>query len=186
MKVTETPLKGAYIIEPKIFQDERGYFFESFNQARFNEQIGQEVQFVQDNESRSSYGVLRGMHYQLEPCAQAKLVRVLDGNVLDVIIDIRQGSPTYGQHFSIELSSDNKLQLFVSKGFAHGFVTLSKEATFLYKCDNFYAPDFEGGILYNDPDIKIDWVLPEKDLILSSKDQELKPLAETNPKFAIG
>lgn len=184
MNITETPLKGAYIIEPRIFEDERGYFYESYNQKTFAELTGHDVSFVQDNESRSSYGVLRGMHYQLNPHAQAKLVRVLEGSVLDVIIDIRQGSPTYGQYFGIELSAENKKQLFVPRGFAHGFVTLSERATFFYKCDNYYAPQAEGGVLYNDPAVSIDWKIPQEDMILSPKDKLLKPLAEAPNNFS--
>lgn len=184
MNIKETPLPGAYIIEPRIFEDERGYFYESYNQKKFAGLTGHDVHFVQDNESRSSYGVLRGMHYQLNPNAQAKLVRVLEGKVLDVIIDIRKGSPTYGQYFGIELSAENKKQLFVPRGFAHGFVTLSERATFFYKCDNYYSPESEGGVLYNDPAVGIDWQIPQEDMILSPKDKVLKPLAEAPNNFS--
>ncbi|RIV44617.1 dTDP-4-dehydrorhamnose 3,5-epimerase [Flagellimonas pelagia] len=176
MKVTETKLKGCFIIEPNVFKDERGYFFESFNHKNFCEAIGQEVTFVQDNQSHSKKGVLRGLHFQKGEHAQAKLVCVLDGNVLDVAVDLREDSPTYGQYVSIELSSENKKQLFVPRGFAHGFVVLSDTAHFFYKCDNYYNKASEGGVKYDDPFLGIDWRLGDFDPIVSKKDLELKRL----------
>jgi dTDP-4-dehydrorhamnose 3,5-epimerase len=173
MKFIETRLKGCFILEPTIFADERGYFFESFNQRAFNAGIGLEVNFVQDNQSSSKYGTLRGLHYQKGNSAQAKLVRVLSGEVLDVAVDIRPESKTYGQHVAIKLSAENKKQLFVPRGFAHGFVTLSDQAEFFYKCDNFYNKEAEGGIKYNDPKLKIDWKMPDSDMIISEKDLKL-------------
>ncbi|MCR9013048.1 dTDP-4-dehydrorhamnose 3,5-epimerase [Gabonibacter chumensis] len=170
MKVVKTDIEGVVIIEPRVFGDERGYFFESFSQREFERQVGKVV-FVQDNESRSVYGVLRGLHYQLPPYTQSKLVRAVSGMILDVVVDIRTGSPTYGKHLAIELSGENKRQLFIPKGFAHGFVVLSKEVVFQYKCDNFYAPEYEAGICYDDPDLRIDWRLPAEVMILSEKDK---------------
>lgn len=170
MKVKETKLKGCFILEPNVFGDKRGYFLESYNQKTFNELIENTVNFVQDNESFSSKGVLRGLHYQTGNHAQAKLVRVLKGKVLDVAVDMRKKSPTFGQHLAIELSEENKKQLFVPRGFAHGFVVLSETALFSYKCDNFYNKASEGGIIYNDKDLNIDWKLDEKDFIVSEKD----------------
>ncbi len=170
MKVVKTDIEGVVIIEPRVFGDERGYFFESFSQREFERQVGKVV-FVQDNESRSVHGVLRGLHYQLPPYTQSKLVRAVSGMILDVVVDIRTGSPTYGKHLAIELSGENKRQLFIPKGFAHGLVVLSKEAVFQYKCDNFYAPEYEAGICYNDPDLRIDWRLPADVMILSEKDK---------------
>lgn len=171
MKVTETKLKGCYIIEPKIIKDERGYFMETFNEKAFGEIIGQKVHFVQDNQSFSTRGVLRGLHYQTGEYAQAKLVRVLQGEVLDVAVDIRPGSPTFGQYESLVLSGENHKQFFVPRGFAHGFLVLSETATFFYKCDNFYNKESEGGIAYNDATINIDWNFPELELIISEKDK---------------
>lgn len=173
MNFIETKLKGCFIIEPKVFHDERGYFMESFNQNTFNQGIGQEVTFVQDNQSFSSRGVLRGLHYQTGEHAQAKLVRVLQGEVLDVAVDLRPNSKTFGQSYSILLSAENKKQFFVPRGFAHGFIVLSETATFFYKCDNFYNKESEGGLIYNDPSLAIDWGMPEEDLIISEKDQVL-------------
>lgn len=173
MIVTETKLKGCYILEPKIFNDKRGYFFESFNKHYFEEKIGHEVNFVQDNQSFSSYGVIRALHYQLGEHAQAKLVRVLKGSVLDVAVDIRKQSATFGQYISIELSSENKKQLFIPRGFAHGFITLSETAEFFYKCDNYYNPGSEGGIFYADSTLNIDWKIPEIKHLVSDKDQRL-------------
>ena len=173
MTVKETKLKGCFILEPKVFEDSRGYFFESFNQNTFNSLIKQKVSFIQDNESFSSKGVLRGLHYQIGEFAQAKLVRVIKGNVLDIAVDIRKGSPTFGEHVSIELSEENKIQLFIPKGFAHGFIVLSNLAIFSYKCDNFYNKESEGGIIYNDKDLNIDWKLSESEFIISEKDLEL-------------
>ncbi len=173
MTVTESHLQGCYIIEPNVFEDKRGYFFESFNQDRFNKLIGTQINFVQDNESASTKGVLRGLHYQTGRYAQAKLVRVIKGAVLDVVVDLREGSKTYGQQFSIELSESNKKQLFVPRGFAHGFIVLSDTAIFSYKCDNYYNKASEGGIIYNDETLNIDWQLSEDKFIISEKDLEL-------------
>ena len=173
MTVTPLELGGCYIIEPKILQDERGYFMESFNERLFAQKTGHEVHFVQDNQSFSGKGVLRGLHYQCGEHAQAKLVRVLQGEVLDVVVDIRPESPTYGGHVSVLLSEENHKQLFIPRGFAHGFLVLSTTATFFYKCDNFYNKDAEGGIIFNDPTIGIDWQMQPNDLIISSKDLEL-------------
>lgn len=178
MKAIETKLKGCFVIEPKVFEDPRGYFFESFNQQKFKEQTGVTVQFVQDNESYSTKGVLRGLHYQLRGHAQAKLVRVIEGAVLDVAVDIRKDSPTFGQYESVVLSGKNKKQFFVPRGFAHGFVVLSDFARFSYKCDNFYNKASEGGIIYNDPSLDIDWhtaTLAEEGVtvLISEKDQVL-------------
>jgi dTDP-4-dehydrorhamnose 3,5-epimerase len=173
MKATETKLKGCFIIEPKVLEDHRGYFFESFNQHRFNELIGKNLDFVQDNESFSTKGTLRGLHFQKGNYAQAKLTRVVQGTVLDIAVDLRENSPTFGTHFSIELSSENKKQLFIPRGFAHGFVVLSDTAIFSYKCDNYYHKESESGIIYNDPILNIDWKLPNDHLQLSKKDLEL-------------
>lgn len=178
MKAIPTPLEQCVIIEPTVFNDSRGYFFESFNQSTFNTLIGQSVTFVQDNESYSTKGVLRGLHFQKEEWAQAKLVRVVKGRVLDVAVDIRKDSPTYGQYISVELTEDNKKQLFVPRGFAHGFVVLSDTAIFSYKCDNYYNKEAEGGIIYNDTTLNIDWELPIETLIISEKDAIL-PTFET-------
>ncbi len=167
---TKTPIDGLLIFEPRVFRDDRGYFYESYN-----EQIFQEAEistnFVQDNQSKSTYGVLRGLHYQTGEHCQAKLVRVLEGSVLDVAVDIRPDSPTYGQHFSIELSAENARQLYVPRGFAHGFLVLSETAVFFYKCDNFYNKASEGGIAYDDKQLNIDWKIPTEDMILSDKDK---------------
>jgi len=170
MIVKETKLKGCFILEPNVFADSRGYFFESFNQSTFNRLIGQNVNFLQDNESFSSKGVLRGLHYQVGAHAQAKLVRVIKGCVLDVAVDIRKDSLTFGEYVSVELSGDNKKQLFVPRGFAHGFVVLSDTAVFSYKCDNFYNKESEGGIIYNDDSLNIDWKLNKEEFIISEKD----------------
>ena len=176
MIFTETKLKGCFIIEPKVISDERGYFMESFNQNTFNLGINQEIKFVQDNQSFSSKGVLRGLHFQTSEFSQSKLVRVLQGEVLDVVVDVRPNSETFGQHVSIVLSSENQKQFFVPRGFAHGFLVLSETATFFYKCDNFYNKESEGGIIYNDQTINIDWKLDTKDLIISDKDKLLPNL----------
>lgn len=170
MNVIKTKIDGLVIIEPKLFVDERGYFFESFNQRDFISAVGN-VTFVQDNESKSSYGVLRGLHFQLPPYSQSKLVRVIEGKVLDVAVDLRKSSPTYGQYVSVELTADNHRQFFIPKGFAHGFVVLSQQAVFQYKCDEFYHPEAEGAIAWNDPTINIDWQIPAEDIILSAKDK---------------
>lgn len=172
---TTTPIEGLLLFEPRIFGDERGYFYESFNKNTFAE-AGIHDEFVQDNQSKSTYGVLRGLHYQTGEHVQSKLVRVLEGKVLDVAVDIRPDSATYGQHYSVELSAENQLQLYIPCGFAHGFLVLSDTATFFYKCDNFYNKASEGGIAYNDPKLDIDWKIPQKDLVLSEKDV-------VNPKF---
>lgn len=176
MTVKPTKLQGCFIIEPKIFEDKRGYFFETFNQKTFNEFTDSNVTFVQDNESFSSKGVLRGLHYQTGEYAQAKLVRVIKGNVLDIAVDIRKASETFGQYVAIALSETNKKQLFVPRGFAHGFIVLSDTAIFSYKCDNYYNKASEGGIIYNDPTLNIDWQLPESDLLVSEKDMMLPNL----------
>jgi dTDP-4-dehydrorhamnose 3,5-epimerase len=178
MKVTETKLKGCFVIEPTIFGDNRGYFFESFNKEKFKELTGNEIEFVQDNEAFSNRGVLRGLHFQKGAFAQAKLVRVVKGKVLDVVVDIRKDSNTYGESFSCILSEENKKQLFVPRGFAHGYAVLEDNTIFVYKCDNFYQPTAEGGILYNDPSLEIDWMLSESEILLSDKDRILKPLVE--------
>ncbi len=170
MKVIETRLKNCCIIEPTVFKDERGYFFETFNKDKFEKSIGQRIDFVQDNESLSTRGVLRGLHFQKGEFAQAKLVRVIKGEVLDVAVDLREDSPTYMQCESVILSEDNKKQFFIPRGFAHGFVVLSQEAIFSYKCDNYYNKDSEGGIRYDDPRLGIDWKLNKEELILSEKD----------------
>jgi len=171
MKIISTKLKDLFIIEPTVFEDNRGFFYESFSDKKLQD-AGLEYNFIQDNHSKSSYGVLRGLHYQNAPYAQAKLVRVVQGKVLDVVVDIRKDSPTYGQHFSLEISAENKMQLLIPRGFAHGFVVLSETCEFLYKCDNTYDKASEGGIAYNDPSLNIDWMISEKDVILSDKDKE--------------
>lgn len=171
MKIITTAIEGVVILEPEVFGDERGYFFESFSQREFEEKVCKTT-FVQDNESCSRYGVLRGLHFQKPPHAQAKLVRVVKGKVLDIAVDIRKGSPTFGHHVSTELSGENKRQLFIPRGFAHGFAVLSEEVVFQYKCDRYYVPHSEGGILWNDPALGIDWKLPAEDVILSEKDKK--------------
>lgn len=180
IKITTTAIEGVVILEPEVFGDERGYFFESFSQREFEKKVCKTT-FVQDNESSSRYGVLRGLHFQKPPHEQAKLVRVVKGKVLDVVVDIRKGSPTFGQHISTELSGENKRQLFIPRGFAHGFAVLSDEAVFQYKCDRYYVPCSEGGILWNDPDLRIDWKLPVEDVILSEKDKKNVLLNELKP-----
>lgn len=169
MEIIKTAIEGLVIIKPKIFQDTRGYFFESFSQREFEEKV-RKINFVQDNESMSSYGVMRGFHFQCPPYTQSKLVRCVKGRVLDVAVDIRKGSPTYGQHVAVELSEDNHRQFFVPRGFAHGFAVLSEIAIFQYKCDNFYAPQADGGISIKDDSLGIDWLIPTKNAILSEKD----------------
>ena len=170
MNFIASPLKGCYSIEPKVFDDNRGYFMESFNEKTFYEKTGEKVHFVQDNQSFSSKGVLRGLHYQVGEHAQSKLIRVLSGEILDVAVDIRPDSKAYGKHVSILLSAENQKQFFVPRGFAHGFLVLSNSATIFYKCDNFYNKESEGGIIYNDPTLNIDWQFPDEDLIISEKD----------------
>lgn len=173
MNVTKTKLKGCFIIEPKIFEDERGYFFESFNAEKFKEISGVDIDFVQDNQSFSKKGVVRAIHYQIGHYAQAKLVRVISGRVLDIAVDLQKNSSTFGQYVAVELSSENKKQLFIPRGFGHGFITLSDTAEFFYKCDNYYNKEAEGGIIYNDPEINIDWVLGPEEIVLSEKDAQL-------------
>lgn len=173
MIIEQTPLKDCFIISNNVFLDNRGYFFESFNQQTFFKKTGMNVNFVQDNQSKSSYGVLRGMHYQLGDFAQAKLVRVLEGSVIDVAVDCRKNSPTYGMSFSIELTGENNKQLFIPRGFAHGFVVNSPTAVFFYKCDNFYNKESEAGFIYNDSTINIDWQIKETSILLSDKDMLL-------------
>ena len=180
MKVTETHLKGCFIIEPTVFNDERGSFFESFHQKKFEEKTGLKVNFVQDNQSISQRGVLRGLHFQKGKFAQSKLVRVIKGSVLDVAVDLRKDSSTFGKHFSIILSEKNKLQLFIPRGFAHGFVVLEDDTIFSYKCDNYYNKSAEGGVMYNDPYLNIDWMLEEKEIQISEKDEKLKMLNNFN------
>ncbi len=181
MKITKTPFEGLLIIEPRIFDDERGFFCESYNQSAF-QKIGIEMNFVQDNQSRSKRGVLRGLHFQKQPYAQTKLVRVLSGVILDVVVDLRKVQPTFGKHYSIELSSENMKQLLVPKGFAHGFLVLSDFADVLYKCDEFYNPAAEHGILYNDPDLNIDWQL-KQNLLVSAKDLSLSNFTRAENLF---
>jgi dTDP-4-dehydrorhamnose 3,5-epimerase len=176
MNFKETKLKGCFIIEPKVIHDERGYFMESFNYNTFQNGVGQKVNFVQDNQSFSSKGVLRGLHYQIEQHAQAKLVSVLQGEVLDIAVDIRPESKTFGQYEAILLSGENQKQFFIPRGFAHGFLVLSDTATFFYKCDNFYNKESEGGIIYNDKTINIDWDFPIQELMVSDKDKVLPNL----------
>lgn len=182
MKVIETALPGVLVLEPDVFGDERGYFFESYSQDKFDALV-RPVRFVQDNESKSKYGVLRGLHFQKGRDAQSKLVRVVQGRVLDVAVDIRRGSPTFGQYVSVELTGENKRQFFVPRGFAHGFSVLSAEAVFQYKCDNPYAPGSEGAIAWDDPALGIDWRLPPGDVVLSPKDSRHPRLSEAGELF---
>ena len=183
MEVIKTTIKDVLIIEPKVFGDERGYFFESFNAKEFLEKTGLNINFVQDNESLSRYGVLRGLHFQLPPYTQSKLVRVVKGRVLDVVVDIRKGSPTYGQYEMCELTEENHRQFFVPKGMAHGFSVLSKLAVFQYKCDDFYHPEAEGAIAWNDADVAIPWPIPSEDVILSEKDRHHPCLKDFDSPF---
>ena len=178
----KTDIEGVVIIEPRVSGDHRGYFFESFSEREFSENV-REVKFVQDNESKSGYGVLRGLHFQKPPHAQSKLVRVVKGAVLDVAVDIRRGSPTFGKHVAVELSEANHRQLFIPRGFAHGFVVLADEVIFQYKCDNFYAPEYEGAIAWDDPDLGIDWKVPADKLILSDKDKNHPRLKDASGLF---
>ena len=177
MKIIKTEIEGVVVIDPRIYKDSRGYFFESFSNRDFSQKVV-EGSFVQDNESQSSYGVLRGLHYQRAPFAQAKLVRVVKGCIIDVAVDIRKDSPTFGKHISIELSSDNKRQLYIPRGFAHGFVVMANDTIVSYKSDNYYAPVSEGSILWNDPQLNIDWRLPVEEIILSDKDKKSPMLKE--------
>ncbi len=189
MNIIETPLKGALIIEPKVFKDTRGYFFESFSQRDFDSLVtpilGHTVTFVQDNESMSTYGVMRGLHFQRPPYTQSKLLRCVKGAVLDVVVDIRKNSPTYGQHFAVELSEDNKRQFFIDKGFAHGFAVLSETAVFQYKCDEFYHPEADGGINILDSSLGIDWRIPLEKALLSDKDIKHPLLKDFETPFSI-
>lgn len=180
MKIKETPLKDCYIIEPTVFEDDRGYFYEKFNEKKFEELTGLNGHFVQDNISKSSYGVLRGVHLQKGEHAQAKLVSCLEGKVWDVAVDLRKDSPTFGKWFGVELTPENKLQLYVPRGFGHGFSVLSDTAIFAYKCDNFYEKDAEGSVIWNDEDLNIDWKLPKEVIQLSDKDQHLPLFKENN------
>lgn len=182
MNFIKTSLPEVVIIEPNVFGDIRGYFLESYNKKEFEENIG-EINFVQDNESKSSKGVLRGLHFQKPPFAQAKLVRCIEGVVIDIAVDIRKNSPNYGKHVVVELSGENKRQLFVPRGFAHGFLVLSDTATFAYKVDNWYAPEYESGIIWNDPELKIDWKSVEQDIKLSDKDKVLETFSELDSPF---
>lgn len=171
MNVIKTDIEGLVVLEPRVFGDSRGYFFESFNARTFEEAVGN-VNFVQDNESKSSYGVVRGLHFQKPPHAQAKLVRVVKGKVMDVAVDLRKGSPTFGKYVAVELSEDNHRQVFIPRGFAHGFSVLSDEVIFQYKCDNYYAPESEGAVAWDDPDLAIDWRVPADKVLLSEKDKK--------------
>lgn len=180
MKIKGTPLKDCYIIEPNVFEDDRGYFYEKFNEREFEQLTGMNSHFVQDNVSKSAYGVLRGLHLQKGDHAQAKLVSCLEGKVLDVAVDVRENSPTFGQWFSIELTEENKLQLYIPRGFAHGFCVLSDMAVFSYKCDNYYNKASEGGIIWNDEELNIEWQLPLEDIILSEKDTVLPSFSSKN------
>ena len=182
MEVIKTAIEGPVIIEPKVFGDSRGYFFESFSQRDFEAKVGKII-FVQDNESMSSYGVMRGLHFQRPPYAQSKLVRCVKGRVLDVAVDIRKGSPTYGKHVAVELSEDNHRQIFIPRGFAHGFVVLSDTAVFQYKCDNFYAPQADAGISILDESLGIDWQIPLEKALLSEKDTKHLPLKDFDSPF---
>jgi dTDP-4-dehydrorhamnose 3,5-epimerase len=182
MKFIKTAIADVYVLEPSVFEDVRGYFSESFNLQKFEENIGP-IKFIQDNESKSSKGVLRGLHFQKPPFNQAKLVRCLEGRVLDVSVDIRKGSPTYGKHVAVELSGENKKQIFVPRGFAHGFVVLSESAVFAYKVDNRYAPEYDAGIRFDDEALQIDWRLPQEEVQLSEKDKNLPSFKDLDSPF---
>ena len=184
MKIILTKIEGVVIIEPRLFQDDRGYFFESYSEKDFNREV-REIHFVQDNESKSSYGVMRGLHFQHPPFTQSKLVRCVKGAVLDVAVDIRKGSPTYGQHVAVELTEDNHRQFFIPRGFAHGFAVLSPESVFQYKCDNFYHPEADGGISILDSSLGIDWRMPTDHAILSEKDTRHPLLKDFDSPFDI-
>ncbi|MBK7885411.1 MAG: dTDP-4-dehydrorhamnose 3,5-epimerase [Chitinophagaceae bacterium] len=183
MPFVKTDFPGLMIFEPKIFEDSRGYFFESYNEKVFSEN-GMQIKFVQDNQARSSYGVIRGLHYQLNPYAQVKIIRVLIGTILDVVVDIRKGSPTYSRVFTIELDAENKKQLLIPAGFAHGYSVLTDTAEVLYKCDNFYHKESEGGLLYNDPALAIDWKIPLDKAIVSEKDTLYNTLSNNTNNFS--
>ena len=180
MKVTKTFIEGLLLIEPDVHGDSRGYFMESFNARTFREATGIDADFVQDNESKSSYGVVRGLHFQRPPHAQAKLVRVVEGRVLDVAVDLREGSETYGKHFAVELSEENHFQMYIPKGFAHGFSVLSEKVVFQYKCDDYYAPETEGALAWDDPELAIDWRIPHESVRLSEKDKNHPRLKDLN------
>ena len=182
MEVIKTDIEGVVIIEPRIFKDERGYFYESFSQREFEEKVCRTT-FVQDNQSKSSYGVLRGLHFQKPPYCQSKLVRCIKGAVLDVAVDIRKGSPTFGKYVAVELTEENHRQFFVPRGFAHGFAVLSEEAVFQYKCDNFYNKESEGSVAWNDPELDIDWRIPFDKVLLSEKDKLSKNIADADYLF---
>lgn len=177
MIIVPTDLSGCLLIKPKVFRDPRGYFYESFNRASFEAETGLTVDFVQDNEAFSNYGVIRGLHFQRGEYAQAKLVRVITGKVLDVVVDVRVDSPTYGQHIAVELSGENKFQLFIPRGMAHGYAVLENDTRFSYKCDNYYNKESEGGVYYADADLNIDWKIPEEERVLSEKDLGLPRMA---------
>lgn len=182
MEVFKTAIEGVIILEPRLFEDDRGYFYESFSQREFDDKVCKTT-FIQDNQSKSSYGVLRGLHYQKSPFSQSKLVRCIKGAVLDVAVDIRKGSPTFGQYVAVELTENNHLQFFIPRGFAHGFVVLSEEAIFQYKCDNYYTPQNEGAIIWNDPDININWMIPSDKIVLSEKDKKHSTLENADYLF---
>ena len=182
MEIIKTDIEGVVIIEPRIFKDERGYFYESFSQREFEEKVCRTT-FVQDNQSKSSYGVLRGLHFQKPPYCQSKLVRCIKGAVLDVAVDIRKGSPTFGRHVAVELTEENHRQLFIPRGFAHGFAVLSEEAVFQYKCDNFYCKESEGAIAWDDPQLAIDWRIPADSILLSEKDRHNRNIEEAEYLF---
>lgn len=182
MKIVKTDIEGVVLIEPHLFDDERGYFFEAFTERDFVEQVC-DIRFVQENEAKSSYGVVRGLHFQLPPHAQSKLVRVVSGRILDIAVDIRKNSPTFGKYVAVELSSENHRQIFIPHGFAHGYSVLSEEAVVEYKCDNYYAPESEGAVAWNDAALAIDWGIPADKVILSEKDKHHPTLAECNKLF---
>lgn len=182
MEVIKTDIEGVVIIEPRIFKDERGYFYESFSQREFEEKVCRTT-FVQDNQSKSAYGVVRGLHFQKSTCSQSKLVRCIKGAVLDVAVDIRKGSPTFGKHVAVELSEENHRQLFIPRGFAHGFAVLTPEAVFQYKCDNYYNKESEGAIAWNDPQLAIDWRIPADKVLLSEKDRNSRSIADADYLF---
>lgn len=183
MEIIKTEIDGPLIIEPRVFGDSRGYFFESFNEREFRSKTGLDIRFVQDNESRSHFGVLRGLHFQNPPYTQSKLVRVVEGRVVDVAVDIRTGSPAYGKYVMVELTGENHRQFFVPKGFAHGFAVLSETAVFQYKCDEFYNPQSEGALIWNDPDINVKWPVPEDRIELSEKDRHHPALKDFTSPF---
>ena len=183
MPFYQANIEGLWVFEPRIFEDERGFFYESYNHREFVKATGIDRPFVQDNHSLSKKGVLRGLHFQIPPHDQAKLVRVVQGEVLDVALDIRQNSPSFGQHVAIQLSAENKKQFYIPRGFAHAFVVLSETAELLYKCDNFYAPQFESGVIFNDPALHIDWLTPQEELVVSDKDLKLKLLQDLDSYF---